>query len=114
MPSKPLRRVTLGLLVCIAALTASAADTEFNPVAREPRNASTAASVGVIFKLRADGAGASIAKLSTGSDRTQAIAKRTGLGMTLRREISAAMRRLEGMLAREQRLGKSPRVCGVH
>ncbi len=31
-----------------------------------------------------------------------------------RGEISAAMRRLEGMLAREQRLGKSPRVCGVH
>jgi len=30
-----------------------------------------------------------------------------------RGEISAAMRRLEGMLAREQRLGKSPRVCGV-
>jgi hypothetical protein len=31
-----------------------------------------------------------------------------------RGEISAAMRRLEGMLAREQRLGKSPRVCGVN
>jgi len=31
-----------------------------------------------------------------------------------RGEISAAMRRLEGMLAREQRLGRSPRVCGVH
>lgn len=31
----------------------------------------------------------------------------------LRGEISAAMRRLEGMLAREQRLGKAPRVCGA-
>jgi len=30
-----------------------------------------------------------------------------------RGEISAAMRRLEGMLAREQRLSKTPRVCGV-
>jgi hypothetical protein len=30
-----------------------------------------------------------------------------------RGEISAAMRRLEGMLARERRLGKSPRVCGT-
>lgn len=31
----------------------------------------------------------------------------------LRGEISAAMRRLEGMLAREQRLGKAPRICGA-
>ena len=31
-----------------------------------------------------------------------------------RGEISAARRRIEGWLAREQRLGKSPRVCGVH
>jgi len=31
----------------------------------------------------------------------------------LRGEISAAMRRLEGMLARERRMGKSPRVCGT-
>jgi hypothetical protein len=30
-----------------------------------------------------------------------------------RGEISAAMRRLEGILARERRLGKSPRICGV-
>jgi len=31
-----------------------------------------------------------------------------------RGEIAGAMRRLEGMLAREQKLNKSPRVCGVH
>ena len=30
-----------------------------------------------------------------------------------RGEISAAMRRLEGILARERRLGKSPRICGM-
>ncbi len=31
-----------------------------------------------------------------------------------RGEISAAMRRLEGMLARERRLGKAPRICGMN
>jgi hypothetical protein len=46
---------------------------------------------------------------------TQAIAMLQAGGATAvpRGEISAAMRRLEGMLAREQRLGRSPRVCGV-
>ena len=46
---------------------------------------------------------------------TQAIAslQAGGASAVPRGEISAAMRRLEGMLAREQRLGKSPRVCGV-
>jgi serine protease len=91
MIRKPLCRVALGLLISLGAIAAGAADTEFNPVAHEPRNAQGTASVGVIFKLKADGAGASIAKLSTGSDRTQAIAKRTGLGMSLKREISGSM-----------------------
>ena len=31
-----------------------------------------------------------------------------------RGEISAAMRRLEGVLARERKLNKAPRVCGVN
>jgi len=45
---------------------------------------------------------------------TQAIATLQGSATAVPRgEISAAMRRLEGMLAREQRLGRSPRVCGV-
>jgi serine protease len=101
MLSKPLRCVALGLLTSIAAWAASAADTEFNPVAREPANSQTTASVGVIFKLRPDGAGASISKLSTGSDRTRAIAKRTGLGMSLRREIS------EQLIATTVELGDS-------
>ncbi len=91
MVSKPLRCAALGLVVSIAALSAGAADTEFNPVARQPRTSAAATSVGVIFKLRADGAGATISKLSTGSDRTQAMAKRTGLNMNLRREISSAL-----------------------
>jgi serine protease len=91
MPPKHLRRVVPGLLIFLAAWSAAAADTEFNPVAREPRAAANAASVGVIFKLRADGDGAAIAKLATGVDRAQAVAKRTGLGMSLRREISGTM-----------------------
>jgi serine protease len=91
MRPKHLRRVTLALLVSVAALSAGAADTEFNPVSREPRDVDTAATVSVIFKLRADGAGASISKLATGADRAAAIAKRTGLGLSLRREISDAL-----------------------
>jgi hypothetical protein len=45
----------------------------------------------------------------------QAIALLEAGGATAvpRGEISAAMRRLEGMLAREQRLGKAPRICGM-
>lgn len=91
MVTKHLRRVALGLMVSVAALSAGAADTEFNPVQREPRNAATATTAGVIFKLRSSGAGASIAKLSTGSDRTLAVARRTGLTMSLRREISGTL-----------------------
>ena len=91
MPSTHLRRVALGFLVSVTALAAGAADTEFNPVAHEPRNVDAPAHVGIIFKLRADGVGASIAKLATGSDRTQAIAKRTGLNMNLRRDISGSL-----------------------
>ena len=90
MTSKPLRRVALGLL-SLFALTAGAADPEFNPVAHESRSTVSPGSVGVIFKLRDGAAGASIAKLSTGADRTQAISKRTGLGMSLKREISGSM-----------------------
>jgi hypothetical protein len=45
----------------------------------------------------------------------QAIAVLQAGGATAlpRGEISAAMRRLEGILARERRLNKAPRVCGV-
>jgi serine protease len=91
MHSKFLRRVALCVLVSTAALSAGAADIEYNPVAHEPRAARTASTMGVIFKLRPDGAGAAIAKLATGVDRLQTIAKRAGLGMSLRREISDTM-----------------------
>jgi hypothetical protein len=89
MFQNPLRRVSLGLLVWGVTLSAGAADTEFNPVAREPRDA--AETVGVIFKLRADGAGTAVAKLADASERAAAVGKRNGLDMRLRREISATL-----------------------
>lgn len=84
---KPLSRVALIGWLAVGALTASATDSEHNPVAREPR-AAARETAGVIFRLRAD---AGISKLSTGADRVQALARRTGLSMALRREISGSM-----------------------
>jgi serine protease len=89
MPLKDLHRFAFMFVLACGAL--NAAETEFNPVTHEPRDAATSATVGVIFKLRRDGAGAAIAKLAAGTDRIQALAKRTGLGMNLRREISDTM-----------------------
>jgi serine protease len=85
--------------LCLAALSALAAPlspaasaaTEYNPVAHEPRAEADARSLGVIFKLRANPAGNAIAKLATGGDRTAALAKRTGLALDLRREISESL-----------------------
>jgi hypothetical protein len=45
--------------------------------------------------------------------RAIAVLQAGGATAVPRGEISAAMRRLEGILAREQRLGRSPRVCGM-
>jgi serine protease len=82
----------------LAAVTAAAAlhatafgATEYNPVSHEPRAASAATTLDVIVKLRSDGAGAAIAKLATGADRTTALARRTGLKLSLKREISDSM-----------------------
>jgi len=68
--------------------TPALADTEFNPVARQPAATGNTGSLDIIVKLRADGAGAAMAKLSNGASRTDALAKRTGLAMHFRREIS--------------------------
>lgn len=85
-------RLMIAVLLSIAIMqspTASAAS-EYNPVAREPRN-SPITRLGVIVKLRTDGDGAAIAKLATGNERTAALAKRMGLALDLRREISDSM-----------------------
>ncbi len=78
------------LSIAIVQSPTALADSEYNPVAREIRNAQ-ATTLGVIVKLRKDGAGATIAKLATGTERTAALAKRTGLALALRREISDVM-----------------------
>ena len=80
-------------VVClvVAAFSTGSIAGEFNPVAREPRQAPSAETLGVIVKLRGNAAGAAIMKLSAGADRTAALAKRTGLAMSLKREISDAL-----------------------
>ena len=87
-----LRRSMIAVLLSIAIVqspTASAAS-EYNPVVHEPRS-SQPTSLGVIVKLRKDGEGAALAKLATGAERTAALAKRTGLALGLKREISDSM-----------------------
>ena len=81
------------LLLSFALLQSPAAlaDDEHNPVAHEPRMRESTANLGVIVKLRKDGAGAAIAKLGNGADRTAELARRTGLALGLRREISDFM-----------------------
>ena len=78
------------LSIAIARSSTASAASEHNPVAHEPRNFETT-SLGVIVKLRKDGDGAAIAKLATGTERTLALAKRTGLALGLKREISDSM-----------------------
>ena len=81
--------LTMAMLCAPVAL----ADAEYNPVARQPvsqRSTVPAPTrLSVIVKLRSEAAGATVAKLSNGVDRTAALAKRTGLALSLRREISA-------------------------
>src|SRR6187551_1353276 len=67
------------------------AATEYNPVARQPVASVATAKLSVIVKLRSDGVGAALAKLSNGVTRAEALAKRTGLALQFRREISDRM-----------------------
>jgi serine protease len=81
----------LALLTILIAFQAPFAFTqEFNPVRREPPMPDiAAASVNVIVKLRGEAA-TSVRKLST-SERTQSLAKRTGVRVALRHKISELM-----------------------
>ena len=80
----------------------------------------------VIVKLRGDGAGAAIAKLANGADRTAALAKRTGLALSLKREISdldgrehgrarrlELQRRCSSVCARTRRSNSFPSITGA-
>lgn len=69
-----------------------AADLEHNPVHREPRPVDIRETeLAVIVKWHPDGADGSLQKLASGPARVSVLAKRTGLALTLRREISPAM-----------------------
>lgn len=79
-----------GLL--LAGLPAPSSAAEFNPVAREPAARRAQAHVEVIVKLRSDQTQIQgLAKAMPATARTAALGKRTGLTLSLRREISAAM-----------------------
>jgi serine protease len=70
------------------------ADAEHNPVARSPPGSliGPGGEFPVIVKVRANAFGSSTqGKLANGSDRLAALAKRTGLSMSLRREISESL-----------------------
>ena len=77
-------------LLAAAAFQATGAEREYNPVAREPRTIGENTGLAVIVKLRASGA-IGRQKLSTSLERTAALAKRTGLNLTHKRDISDAM-----------------------
>jgi serine protease len=62
---------------------------EFNPVAHAPQTAPVTRSLDVLIKLRPDGSASSAQKLASPmSSRTEALARRTGLGVELRREVA--------------------------
>jgi len=85
MLSRSFRLAVLGTLVALYAPPVLAAS-EHNPVVRTP-NAASAENVGVIVKLR-PASGSSATQKLTSTDRSQALAKRTGVGLQLKREIS--------------------------
>ena len=86
-----LRATVLRAVMLTMSAPLAQAATEYNPVARQPVANVAAANLSVIVKLRSDGAGAAMAKLSNGTSRTEALAKRTGLALQFRREISDRM-----------------------
>jgi serine protease len=84
------RRMAAVLAVAVLQAAIVAHSAEFNPVAREPRTPPQAASLDVLIKLRAESS-SGVRKLSspsTMSDRSVALARRTGLTVELKREIS--------------------------
>jgi serine protease len=69
-----------------------AADQEHNPVSRQPRQLEAGdAHLDLIVKLRSGDASGEFMKLATGPARIHGLAKRTGLTLALRREISDRM-----------------------
>src|SRR5688572_1148082 len=109
--------IGLAALATAAALqVAVGAEPEHNPVAHEPSAARADTELAVIVKLRADSSSAALTKLSNGADRTAALAKRTGLRLGHKRDISELMiaTRIEldgsGLAAAVERLRSDPAV----
>jgi serine protease len=69
------------------------AQAEHNPVAHPPRSSTVTADRGlpVIIKVRQAGIGGAMGKSTNAATRVAALSKRTGLALSLRREISAAL-----------------------
>lgn len=107
----------LAALVFVAVLvTASAARaTEFNPVAQSSASRDQA-ELGVIVKLRAEASGTATQKLSSSTDRGNALSKRTGVALEFRREISPRMMSMNMAASRQttaqalERLRADPEV----
>lgn len=81
------RLVFLWILAALCAPPALAA-TEFNPVTHQPDSRK---SVGLIVKLRSVSSGTATQKLSSMTERSAAVAKRTGVGIALRHEIGPSL-----------------------
>jgi serine protease len=82
----------LGILLA-AAPCVWPADTEHNPVARQPRVSSVIPGGGlaVILKVRSGVPGGASGKIAHATDEVAALAKRTGLSLSVRRQISDSM-----------------------
>ena len=76
----------LAVALLQAAIVAHAA--ESNPVAHEAHATTQAASLDVLIKLRPETSSATVQKLGNQASRSQALARRTGLDVQLKREIS--------------------------
>jgi serine protease len=86
--------VVLGSVLCWMPCLSASPKPEDNPVARQPTSSNSGNSANtlpIIVKLRRDGAGDAMNKLVNGSDRVALLAKRTGVALSLKREISDSL-----------------------
>src|SRR5688572_23362854 len=84
----PSRRMAAWLAGAVLQAAIVARGAEYNPVAHQPRTQREASSLGLIVKLRPAAAVSGTRKLASNSDRHVALAKRTGLPLSFKREIS--------------------------
>ena len=85
----PSRRMAAVLAVAVLQAAINAHGAESNPVAHEARTPPGSASLDVLIKLRPEVSGGSARKLSAQqSSRSVELARRTGVAIQLRREVS--------------------------